>query len=131
MRDADIALAAITTALTTDPPYGARVGFDNGHAAAGWNAPSFAPWLDSALDTASQATFGRGARSFGEGGTIPFMGMLGAKFPEAQFVVTGVLGPGSNAHGPNEYLHLPAARHLTAAIAMIIDAHARRVTAAS
>ena len=123
--DADAALAAITAALTTDSPYGAHVTFDGAHAAAGWNAPSLAPWLEAALDRASDATFGRPARSFGEGGTIPFMGMLGAQFPAAQFVVTGVLGPGSNAHGPNEFLHIPAARHLTAGIAIILDAHAR------
>ena len=80
------------------------------HAAPGWNAPSFAPWLTAALDEASIAAFGNPARTFGEGGTIPFMGMLGAMFPDAQFVVTGVLVPGSNAHGPNEFLHLPTAR---------------------
>jgi acetylornithine deacetylase/succinyl-diaminopimelate desuccinylase-like protein len=124
--DHERALAAVTEALTKDPPYGARVTFTDGHAAPGWNAPSFAPWLETALDDASQATFGRPARSFGEGGTIPFMGMLGAMFPEAQFVVTGVLGPGSNAHGPNEFLHLPAARHITAALALLLPAHAQR-----
>ncbi len=124
--DHERALAAVTGALTKDPPYGARVTFTDGHAAPGWNAPSFAPWLETALDDASQATFGRPARSFGEGGTIPFMGMLGEMFPEAQFVVTGVLGPGSNAHGPNEFLHLPAARHITAALALLLPAHARR-----
>ncbi len=78
------------------------------------------------LDSASRATFGRSARSFGEGGTIPFMGMLGEMFPEAQFVVTGVLGPGSNAHGPNEFLDLAAARHITAALALVLPAHATR-----
>ncbi len=124
--DPDRALAAVTEALTADPPYGAHVTFTDGVAAPGWNAPSFARWLESALDEASRATFGRGARSFGEGGTIPFMGMLGAMFPDAQFVVTGVLGPGSNAHGPNEFLDLKAARHLTVSIALLLAAHVRR-----
>ncbi|MFT3853961.1 MAG: M20/M25/M40 family metallo-hydrolase [Ilumatobacteraceae bacterium] len=124
--DPDRALAAVTEALTADPPYGARVTFADGVAAPGWNAPSFAPWLEAALDHASEATFGQPARTFGEGGTIPFMGMLGAMFPDAQFVVTGVLGPGSNAHGPNEFLDLAAARRITAALAMLLPAHARR-----
>jgi acetylornithine deacetylase/succinyl-diaminopimelate desuccinylase-like protein len=124
--DPDRALAAVTELLTADPPYGAHVAFTDGVAAPGWNAPSSAPWLAQALDDASEATFGRAARSFGEGGTIPFMGMLGAMFPQAQFVVTGVLGPGSNAHGPNEFLDLAAARHITAALAMLLPRHARR-----
>jgi acetylornithine deacetylase/succinyl-diaminopimelate desuccinylase-like protein len=124
--DHDRARAAVAAALTTDPPYGAHVRFLDAHAAPGWNAPTFAPWLEHALDAVSQATFGRPARAFGEGGTIPFMGMLGAMFPDAQFVVTGVLGPGSNAHGPNEFLDLAVARHLTAALAMLLPAHAAR-----
>ena len=124
--DPDRALAALSEALTAAPPYGARVTFTDAVAAPGWNAPSFAPWLEAALDEASLASFGQPARTFGEGGTIPFMGMLGAMFPEAQFVVTGVLGPGSNAHGPNEFLDLAAARHITAALAMVLGAHARR-----
>jgi acetylornithine deacetylase/succinyl-diaminopimelate desuccinylase-like protein len=120
--DHERALAAVEAALTADPPYGAHVRFLDGHAAPGWNAPSFAPWLADALDTASLATFGNSARSFGEGGTIPFMGMLGAMFPQAQFVVTGVLGPQSNAHGPNEFLHLPMAEKLSAVLAHVIAA---------
>ena len=124
--DADAALAAIGTALTAEPPYGARVRFLNGRCGPGWNAPSFAPWLADALDAASLAEFGRPSRAFGEGGTIPFMGMLGDMFPEAQFVITGALGPDSNAHGPNEYLHLPTAQKLTGVLARLLAAHALR-----
>jgi acetylornithine deacetylase/succinyl-diaminopimelate desuccinylase-like protein len=124
--DAHRAMAAVRERLTTDPPYHARVTFHADEAADGWNAPPFAPWLDDALVDASQRTFGTPARAFGEGGSIPFMGMLGARFPEAQFVITGVLGPSSNAHGPNEFLHLPTAMRLTAALAHVLDAHARR-----
>ncbi len=76
-------------------------------AAAGWNAPTLAPWLEASLERASEAAFGTPPAYMGEGGSIPFMAMLGEKFPQAQFVVTGVLGPHSNAHGPNEFLHLP------------------------
>jgi acetylornithine deacetylase/succinyl-diaminopimelate desuccinylase-like protein len=117
---------AIARRLTDDPPYGARVMVRPGSAEAGWHAPPDAPWLAQAVDAASRATFGQPARSLGEGGTIPFMGMLGRRFPDAQFVITGVLGPESNAHGPNEFLHLPTARRVTTAVAHIVDAHARR-----
>jgi acetylornithine deacetylase/succinyl-diaminopimelate desuccinylase-like protein len=118
---------ALERRLTADPPYGARVTIERGSAEAGWHAPPEAPWLTRALDGASRAAFGQPPRSLGEGGTIPFMGMLGRRFPLAKFVVTGVLGPGSNAHGPNEFLHLPTARRITAATAHILDTHARRV----
>lgn len=124
--DPDIALEAIRRTVEADPPYGARVRFHDAGAAPGWNAPPTAPWLADALDEASTRAFGRPARSFGEGGSIPFMGMLGEKFPDAQFVITGVLLPDSNAHGPNEYLHVPTGRNLTVAVAHLLDAHARR-----
>jgi acetylornithine deacetylase/succinyl-diaminopimelate desuccinylase-like protein len=118
--------AELSEALLADPPYGARVTLSHLDTGPGWNAPTLAPWLAAALDASSTAAFGRPARLFGEGGSIPFMGMLGERFPDAQFVITGVLGPDANAHGPNEYLHLPTARRLTAAVAELLDAHARR-----
>lgn len=124
--DPATALEAVRRVLEADPPYGARVTFGDGESGPGWNAPATAPWLAAALDAASTATFGQPARTFGEGGSIPFMGMLGARFPDAQFVITGVLGPDANAHGPNEYLHLPTARRLTASVAHLLVAHATR-----
>ncbi|MFL5296069.1 MAG: M20 family metallopeptidase [Phenylobacterium sp.] len=117
---------ALEQALTADPPQGARVTFETVQASPGWNAPPIAPWLEQAVQAASKATFGREAALMGEGGTIPFIGMLGAKFPDAQFVITGVLGPQSNAHGPNEFIHLPTGRKVTAAAALILAAHAER-----
>ena len=122
-----LARDAVERALTTDPPYGARVTFAGADSAPGWNAPSTAPWLAAALDEASSAAFGQPARTVGEGGSIPFMGMLGERFPDAQFVITGVLGPDSNAHGPNEYLHVPTARRVTIAVAHLLDAHAHHI----
>ncbi len=124
--DPGSAAGQLERALCSDPPYGARVSLSPVESAPGWNAPSLAPWLDAALDRASASAFGQPARLFGEGGSIPFMGMLGAGFPDAQFVITGVLGPDANAHGPNEYLHLPTARRITAAVADLLDAHAGR-----
>jgi acetylornithine deacetylase/succinyl-diaminopimelate desuccinylase-like protein len=127
--DHEAALAEIRDTLLADPPSGAVVRVERPVSAPGWNAPSFAPWLTEALADASTEAFGQPARTFGEGGTIPFMGMLGAMFPAAQFVITGVLGPGSNAHGPNEFLDLAAARKITTCIARLLGAHA--ATAAS
>lgn len=120
------ALAAVEATLIGDPPSGATVQFLHGHAGPGWNAPTLAPWLQAALDEASIAAFGRPSRAFGEGGSIPFMGMLSTMYPDAQFVITGVLGPGSNAHGPNEYLHVPTARRLTQVLVHLLHAHAAR-----
>jgi len=110
--------------LETDPPYGARVTFEPGHAGDGWNAPASKEWLAKAVDAASNAHFGKPAMWMGEGGTIPFMGMLGAQYPQAQFLITGVLGPHSNAHGPNEFLHIGYAKRLTACVADVLAAHA-------
>jgi acetylornithine deacetylase/succinyl-diaminopimelate desuccinylase-like protein len=123
--DAQEAAAALVRCLTVDPPHGARVTVGPGTAEPGWHAPPEPAWLLEAIDAASTAAFGLPHRAGGEGGTIPFMGMLGRRFPDARFVITGVLGPNSNAHGPNEFLHLPTARNVTAAVAHIIDAQAR------
>jgi acetylornithine deacetylase/succinyl-diaminopimelate desuccinylase-like protein len=119
------AAAAVKTVLERDPPYGAQVTFKNGGGgAAGWNAPPFAPWLEESISSASRNVFGKNAVSVGSGGTIPFMGMLGEQFPKTQFFVTGVLGPQSNAHGPNEFLHLDYAQKLTACVALVLADHA-------
>jgi acetylornithine deacetylase/succinyl-diaminopimelate desuccinylase-like protein len=127
--DPDAATQALSDALTKDPPYGAHVTFEPEKAAQGWDAPPLAAWLESAVDEASRAYFGKPAMNMGEGGTIPFMGMLGEKFPEAQFMITGVLGPQSNAHGPNEFLHIPTGKKLTASVASVIAAHFARAGA--
>jgi acetylornithine deacetylase/succinyl-diaminopimelate desuccinylase-like protein len=123
---AESAARQLQAILETDPPYGAKVKFDYGQAATGWHAPQSAPWLEAALETSSVKHFGKGVMWMGEGGTIPFMAMLGAKFPQAQFLITGVLGPHSNAHGPNEFLHLGYAKRLTSCVADVIAAHATK-----
>ena len=124
--DAEAAGAMLKTLFEKDPPYGARVRFAPQAASPGWNAPALAPWLATSLARASESAFGAPPAYMGEGGSIPFMAMLGEKFPEAQFVVTGVLGPHSNAHGPNEFLHLPTGRHITRVIAQVLADHAAR-----
>jgi acetylornithine deacetylase/succinyl-diaminopimelate desuccinylase-like protein len=124
--EAGAAVERIKQLLETEPPYGARVTFSHAEGASGWNAPPLAPWLADSLEAASQTYFGKEAVYMGEGGSIPFMGMLGEKFPEAQFVITGVLGPHSNAHGPNEFLHLPTGKRLTACVAHILADHLNR-----
>lgn len=120
--DAQLAANALKNALEKDPPFHAHVKFDIKEFATGWNAPIESPWLTKAAMDASKNYFGANAMSMGEGGSIPFMGMLGKRFPQAQFVITGVLGPESNAHGPNEFLHIPTAKKLTCCIAEIIAA---------
>jgi acetylornithine deacetylase/succinyl-diaminopimelate desuccinylase-like protein len=118
--DAARAAAAVRAAFERDPPYGARVSFELDPATDGWNAPTFAPWLEQSIGRASQALYGRTAMHAGCGGTIPFMGMLGRRFPRTQFFITGVLGPHSNAHGPNEFLDVEYVKKLTACVSMVL-----------
>jgi acetylornithine deacetylase/succinyl-diaminopimelate desuccinylase-like protein len=124
--DAHAAASALKSALEANPPYGATVEFKVDGQEAGWNAPAMAKWLEDSISRASTATFGKPVAMMGEGGSIPFMGMLGKKFPRAQFVITGVLGPHSNAHGPNEFLHIPTGKKVTAAVAMVLADHHRQ-----
>jgi len=122
--DGQEATQVMKSLLEADPPYGANVAFEPVQGATGWNAPATKPWLARAIDAASRAIYGKPSAAMGEGGTIPFMAMLGKRFPDAQFLITGVLGPHSNAHGPNEFLHIDYAKRLTACVAEVIAAHA-------
>ncbi len=121
--DAARATATLKRVLEADPPFGATVRFDAAGPASGWNAPTFEPWLERSAAAASQAFYGREVCYIGEGGSIPLMAMLSDMFPEAGFVITGVLGPKSNAHGPNEFLHLPFVKRLTCCVARILADH--------
>lgn len=124
--DAKAVLERLQSLLLEDIPYRAKVKFKPGMVADGWEAPALSPWLERSLQLASQSFFGREVVYMGEGGTIPFMAMLGAKFPDAQFVITGVLGPQANAHGPNEFLHIPTAKRLTCCVSQWLADHARQ-----
>ena len=124
--DGEGATHAMKSLLEADPPHAARVAFEPVQGATGWNAPPTQPWLEQALERASRAHYGKSFAAMGEGGTIPFMAMLGERFPRAQFLITGVLGPHSNAHGPNEFLHIAYAKRLTACVAEVLAAHAAR-----
>lgn len=123
---AERASAALREILERDPPYGATVTFTPGPYGDGWNAPAFAPWLSEALERASTAVFGRSFAAAGEGGSIPIMALLGTSFPDAQFMITGVLGPHSNAHGPNEFLDIRTAQNVTCCVALVLSDLARR-----
>lgn len=118
--DPKSASTAIKKMLEANPPYNAKVKYTADAESPGWNAPAVAPWLAKACDVASENYFGKPCAYIGEGGTIPFMGMLGEKFPKAQFLITGVLGPHSNAHGPNEFLHITMGKKITACIVEVI-----------
>jgi acetylornithine deacetylase/succinyl-diaminopimelate desuccinylase-like protein len=123
--DARSAARGLQELFEADPPYGARVRFTPTTPSPGWDAPPLAGWLAQSLERASATHFGRPPMSAGVGGSIPFMSMLGERFPAAQFVITGVLGPGSNAHGPNEFLHIPTGVRVTACVAEILADHHR------
>ena len=124
--DAAFAATEVQRVLQADPPYGARVQFEVSSSLGGWHAPTLAPWLATALEGASQRHFGKSCLAMGTGGSIPFIGMLADRYPKTQFLVTGVLGPKSNAHGPNEFLHLGMVRGVTACAAEILAAHAAK-----
>jgi acetylornithine deacetylase/succinyl-diaminopimelate desuccinylase-like protein len=124
--DAAAAAAAVKETLESDPPYGAEVSFDVESAMGGWHAPEVAPWLEESMKAASTDFFGASAMYMGTGGSIPFMGMLGERFPGVQFLITGLLGPNSNAHGPNEFLHIDTGKKLTMCVARVLADHATR-----
>jgi acetylornithine deacetylase/succinyl-diaminopimelate desuccinylase-like protein len=117
---------AVKDALEKDPPYGSTVEFDCDSAMGGWDAPPVDEWLAQSMAAASRDFFGADAMYMGTGGSIPFMGLLAEKFPRSQFLVTGLLGPKANAHGPNEFLHIPTAKKLTACVARVVADHLNR-----
>jgi acetylornithine deacetylase/succinyl-diaminopimelate desuccinylase-like protein len=125
--DAAAATAAVKRVLETDPPFGARITV-SGKGSSGWNAPPLAPWLAEVTDASSAEFFGKAACYLGLGGSIPFMAMLGERFPQAQFLITGVLGPHSNAHGPNEFLHTPYVKKLNGCLVRVVEAHYQQAT---
>lgn len=114
------AAAVLQKVLITNPLYNAKVSFQVDDGSKGWNAPESSQWLTKAVDEASMTYYDKPAAYMGEGGTIPFMGMLGERFPQAQFMITGVLGPHSNAHGPNEFLHLDMVEKVTACVSYVL-----------
>ena len=118
--DAAVAVAELKTLLEDNAPYQAKVTFHSESTSSGWNAPRTAPWFEQALNDSSLAHFQAPVGFIGQGGTIPLMKLLSTGFPNAQMMVCGVLGPQSNAHGPNEFLHVPYAKKLTAAVAQVI-----------
>jgi len=124
--DADEAAEAVKEILDADTPPLCKVEFEVESTMAGWDAPPVAGWLEASMQKASQAFFGKPSMYMGTGGTIPFMGMLGEKFPDAQFLITGLLGPKSNAHGPNEFLHIETGKRLTSCVAQVLEDHFQR-----
>ena len=121
--DADNAAIAVKTVLEENPPPCTKVSFNIESAMTGWDAPPIAEWLENSMNRASKEYFDKPSVYMGTGGTIPFMGMLGEKFPNAQFLITGLLGPQSNAHGPNEFLHIIKGKKLTCCVAQILEDH--------
>lgn len=121
--DACKAAHDVKALLERVPPYGAQVEFEVLTAENGWKSPDLTSETEELIDAASRAHFGQPAAYMGDGGSIPFIDMLGRRYPSAQFVITGLLGPGSNAHAPNEFMHIPSAKRLTACVADILAGH--------
>lgn len=119
-KNAEEAVKFVVKTLTENPPYNAQVTVTNARAGQGFNAPEYHPLLSEALNTSSQEYFGNKPQAIAEGGSIPFMTFLSELWPKAQFVVTGVLGPLSNAHGPNEFLHIPYVKSLICSMAHVL-----------
>lgn len=122
--DAEAAKIAVKKLLESNPPYGAKVTCDMGHVGSGWAAPDISDWVNNALQESSQTYFGKQCLFQGEGGSIPFMAQLGHAYPKAQFAIMGLLGPASNAHGPNEFLHIPYGKKLTMCVCELLAQHA-------
>jgi len=117
--DAQAACDALLGAITTDE--GAHITIDVEPPAQGWIAPPLPETIAATLTRVSTDRFGRPPGFVGEGGTIPFLADLQQGFPRTPFVVTGVLGPHSNAHGPNESLHIPTGKAVTHAVAALLQ----------
>ena len=124
--DPEIAAARLKSILELHPPYRCEASFRIDMTSRGWHSHELQPWLARTLESASLAAFGASTAMIGGGGGIPFLALLGEKFPRTQFVVMGVLGPQSNAHGPNEFLHIPTAKRITAVVAQIALAAGQR-----
>ena len=124
--DAEAAAAAVAQILNSDPPPLVKAHFEVESTMGGWNAPATAGWLEASMQKASETYFGKPSMYMGTGGTIPFMNMLAERFPDAQYLITGLLGPKSNAHGPNEFLHIETGKRLTACVAQVLADHYKR-----
>jgi len=119
----DAAFEGVRKLMEKDVPYGAQLTLKNVKGAKGFTAPKMASWLSESVNAISKTVYNKPFLTWGEGGSIPFMGMLAAKWPEAQFVITGILGPESNAHGPNEFLHIPFTKKVTTCMASVLVDH--------
>ena len=124
--DGGVALEKLREVLMRDPPYNARVEVGPCSSGNGYTIAPLENWMVEALNRGSNACFGSDFLYFGEGFSIPFMGMLGNMFPNAKFVVTGVLGPNSNAHAANEFLHVPFLKKIMTCLGVLIAEHANQ-----
>jgi acetylornithine deacetylase/succinyl-diaminopimelate desuccinylase-like protein len=118
--DPERAMSLLKETLEKDPPYNSEITLNPIGSANGWEMPEISDRIFNGINEASKAFFNNDACFIGEGGSIPFMNMLLNHFPKAQFIVTGVLGPNANAHGPNEFLHIPYVKQLTCSLAYIL-----------
>lgn len=104
-------------------PHNGKLTLTEGSSGQGFNCPAYDPKLKAVIDEAGELFFGTKVLYYGEGGSIPFINELAYMFPKSQFIVTGVLGPKSNAHGPNEFLHLPYMKKLILSLSKVLQGY--------
>ena len=120
--NSEIIDSIVKETLENNPPYGSKVEYTPDAAADGFHAPAMDGKIADALSSASLHITGLPPMATWVGGTIPFMAMMQKKYPSAQFFCTGTGGPGNNAHGPDEKLHIPSSKRLTAVLSATIAA---------
>lgn len=118
--DTVLPLKRLKQVIEQNPPYGASISYTPLKHAKGWNMPEMGPALENAIDLAAESCFGKPPCYSGDGGSIPFMTLLSERFPDAKFLITGALSLDSNAHGPNEFLHIGYVKKITLAVAGMI-----------
>ena len=111
--------------LEKDPPNGAHVSAVMTEVADGFLSPELPEELSEMLEKAGKQFYGNAPMSLFIGGTIPVMAMLQSRYPNSKFIITGAGGPGGNAHGPDEKLHIPTAKKVTKCMAAAVSAAIR------
>jgi acetylornithine deacetylase/succinyl-diaminopimelate desuccinylase-like protein len=101
-------------------PHNAKFSYNVYKSGTGFECPSYSKSVLEVINKAGNETFDKPVLYYGEGGSIPFLNDIKNVFPKAQFIVTGVLGPESNAHGPDEMLHLGFLENLVVTMGKIL-----------
>ena len=107
--------------LTENIPYNAKVKVDFPALVDGWILKKLDSKINESFMKSSMFLFGSECYNLGSGITIPFVNMLNEKYKNCNMFVSGLLGPKSNAHSPNECLNIDYSIKLTVALAHLIS----------